>query len=174
STGADAIRVFTTRPDTLCGATFLVLAPEHPLVQKLTTADQRAAVDAYRAHAKVLIKNAPTAENREKTGVFSGSHAENPLTGAKVPVWIADYVLTDYGTGAIMAVPAHDQRDFDFAKQFKLPVIQVVRPADGEMPTDRAFEAEGTLINSGVYNGLSVEEAQKKMAADLESKKKGG
>jgi leucyl-tRNA synthetase len=172
--GADTLRVFTTRPDTLSGATFLVLAPEHPLVQKLTTDAQRAAVEAYRAQAKGLSKIARAAENREKTGVFTGSYAENPLTGAKVPVWIADYVLTDYGTGAIMAVPAHDQRDFDFAKQFKLPIVQVVKPANGEMPTDRAFEAEGTLINSGVYNGLTVEAAQKKMSADLEAKKKGG
>lgn len=172
--GTDTIRVFTTRPDTLCGATFLVLAPEHPLVQKLTTPEQRSAVDAYRSQAKGLSKIARTAENRTKTGVFSGSYAENPLTGTKVPVWIADYVLTDYGTGAIMAVPAHDQRDFDFAKQFGLPVIQVVKPDNGEMPTDRAFEAEGTLINSGSYSGLPVEEAKKKMSADLEAKKMGG
>jgi len=169
----DAIRVFTTRPDTLFGATFMVLAPEHPLVDKLTTPAQKAAVEAYRAKAKGLSKIARTAEGREKTGEFTGSYAQNPVNGEPVPIWIADYVLTDYGTGAIMAVPAHDQRDYDFARKFGLRIIQVIKPDSGEMPTDKAFEAEGTLVNSGEFNGVPVEEAQKTVAAWLEEQGKG-
>ncbi len=169
-TDKGTIRVFTTRPDTLFGATFLVLAPEHPLVSSLTAIDRKAAVEAYRESTRGLSKIVRTAENREKTGEFTGSYAENPFTGEKVPIWISDYVLTDYGTGAIMAVPAHDQRDYDFAKKFGIPIVQVIKPESGESPSDKAFEADGVLINSGPYNGLPVGEAQKKMAADLEKK----
>ncbi len=173
-TAKGMIRVFTTRPDTLFGATFLVLAPEHPMVESLTTSDRKAAVDSYRQQAKGLTKIARTAENREKTGEFTGGYAENPFTGSKTPIWIADYVLTDYGTGAIMAVPAHDQRDYDFAKKFQIPIIQVIKPESGEMPNDRAYAEDGVLINSGPYTGLKIEDAQKKMAADLEKKGLGG
>jgi len=122
-----AIRVYTTRPDTLWGATFMVLSPEHPLVDAITSAAQRPAVDAYRAMAKGETDEQRTATNREKTGVFTGAYAVNPVNGERIPVWIADYVLMGYGTGAIMAVPAHDQRDFDFARKFDLPIIQVVQ-----------------------------------------------
>ncbi len=170
----DPIRVFTTRPDTLFGATFLVLAPEHPLVDKLTAASQRPQVEAYRAAAKKLSRIARTAEGREKSGVFSGAYARNPVNGQAIPIWIADYVLTDYGTGAIMAVPAHDQRDYDFAKAFGLPVVQVVRPRDGKMPTDQAFEADGTLINSGPFDGADTDDAKKRVAEFLKEKNLGG
>jgi leucyl-tRNA synthetase len=129
--GAPAIRVFTTRPDTLFGATYMVLAPEHPLVEALTTPAQRDAVAAYRAAAAAKSEVDRQAEAKTKTGVFSGSHAINPVTGERIPVWIADYVLMGYGTGAIMAVPAHDQRDFEFATTFSLPIRAVLMAGDG-------------------------------------------
>src|SRR4051794_552942 len=122
---ADVITVFTTRPDTLYGATYMVLAPEHPLVEKITTAGQRAAVDAYRAGVAGKSERDRMAESKEKTGVFTGAFAVNPVNSEQIPVWIADYVLMGYGTGAIMAVPAHDQRDFEFATKFQLPIKQV-------------------------------------------------
>ncbi len=168
------IRVFTTRPDTLYGATFLVLAPEHPMVDALTKPDREEAVEEYREKAKNMGRIARTAENREKTGEFTGSFATNPLTGTEVPIWIADYVLTDYGTGAIMAVPAHDQRDYDFAMKYKIPIMQVIKPSEGVIPSGRAYEGDGVLVNSGPYSGLSINEAKRKMAAELEKKKQGG
>ncbi len=128
----NVLRVYTTRPDTLYGATYMVISPEHPLVDQLTTADQRSAVDAYCTAAAGKSDLERTELAKEKTGVFSGSHAINPVNGEAVPIWIADYVLISYGTGAIMAVPAHDERDFEFAEQFDLPVIAVVDP--GERP----------------------------------------
>ena len=155
------IRVFTTRPDTLFGATYLVLAPEHELVERVTTEPQRAAVRAYveRTLKMDLVRRKSV---REKTGVFTGAYARNPATGQRIPVWIADYVLAEYGTGAIMAVPAHDQRDYEFAREFGLPVVSVIVPP-GNVPTEegRAYEGPGHLENSGPFSGLSSEEAKK-------------
>jgi leucyl-tRNA synthetase len=148
----DEIVVFTTRPDTLWGATFMVLSPEHPLVDGLTTSEQADTIKAYQAAAAGKTEIDRTAEDREKTGVWTGSYAINPVNDEKIPIWIADYVLMDYGTGAIMAVPAHDQRDFAFAKQFNLPIKAVVqpldRPLDGDTMTE-AFVGEGVMVNSG-------------------------
>ncbi|MFM8947172.1 MAG: leucine--tRNA ligase, partial [Actinomycetota bacterium] len=187
---AGAITVFTTRPDTLFGATFMVLAPEHPLVETLTTADRRAAVEAYRVRAAATKDLDRTAEGREKTGEFTGSYAVNPLTGAEIPVWIADYVLMGYGTGAIMAVPCGDQRDFEFARQFGLPIPAIQRPpaawfeahsipvpADDRAdtaPWPAAFVGDGTYINSSreglSLDGLdSVEEGKRVVNTWLES-----
>ena len=136
--GGDTIRVFTTRPDTIFGATFMVLAPEHPLVDALTTADQREEVEAYRkaAAAKDLVSR--KVGEREKTGVFTGGYAINPATGQPIPVWIADYVLMEYGTGAIMAVPGHDERDFEFAQKFGLPIVRVVAGGESGRQAARA------------------------------------
>jgi leucyl-tRNA synthetase len=170
----DSVTVFTTRPDTLFGATYLVLAPEHPLVGKITSETQRTAVEAYvkAVNAKSDLERTDLA--KEKTGVFTGAHAVNPVNGEKIPVWIADYVLTGYGTGAIMAVPAHDERDHEFAAKFALPVIQVVRPDE---PADESsvekhvcFSGEGTALNSGLLDGLRTPEAKKKIIAWLEEK----
>jgi leucyl-tRNA synthetase len=127
----EELPVFTTRPDTLWGATFMVLAPEHPLVEKLTTPEQQAAVKAYQAEAAARSEIERSAEDREKTGVWTGSYAINPVNQERIPIWIADYVLMGYGTGAIMAVPAHDQRDFEFARKFGLPIKLVVQPPQG-------------------------------------------
>ncbi len=152
----DPLEVFTTRPDTLWGATFMVLSPEHPLVEKLTTDTQRAAIAAYQAEAAAKSDLDRTAEDKEKTGVWTGSYAINPVNGAKIPIWIADYVLMGYGTGAIMAVPAHDERDFAFARKFGLDVIVVVQPED--LPLDgatmtAAWPGEGVMVNSGPLDG---------------------
>ncbi|HEY9761282.1 MAG TPA: leucine--tRNA ligase [Trichocoleus sp.] len=155
--GGDELPVFTTRPDTLWGATFMVLSPEHPLVEKLTTAEQADAVKAYQAEASGKSDIDRTAEDREKTGVWTGSYAINPVNEARIPIWIADYVLMGYGTGAIMAVPAHDQRDFAFARKFGLPVKVVVQPAgqslDGDTMTE-AWPGEGSMVNSGPLDGV--------------------
>ncbi|MDR3229711.1 MAG: leucine--tRNA ligase [Puniceicoccales bacterium] len=163
------IAVYTTRPDTLFGATYMVLAPEHTLVPHLTHPSQRAAVEAYIASVRNKSDLERTDLAKDKTGVFTGSYALNPVNGARIPIWIADYVLTGYGTGAIMAVPAHDQRDWEFAKKFNLPVIPVIAPPAGT-PVDitkSAFEAEGTLVNSGAYNGLPVAEAKRRVTENL-------
>ena len=155
----DEIKVYTTRPDTLWGASFMVLSPEHPLVEKLTTPDQAKAVAEYQTAAAAMSDIDRTAENREKTGVWTGSYAVNPVNGEKIPVWIADYVLVDYGTGAIMAVPAHDQRDFEFARKFDLPVKAVVQP-EGETLDGTTMEAAyadgGVMVNSGPLDGVSA------------------
>ncbi|MDE2944589.1 MAG: leucine--tRNA ligase [Gemmatimonadota bacterium] len=168
----DRIEVFTTRPDTLFGATFMVLAPEHPLVERLTTDERRADVEAYvRAAAAVDLVERQKTDEREKTGVFTGGYARNPATREDIPVWVADYVLMDYGTGAIMAVPGHDQRDFDFARQFGLDIVQVVcsRAAlpEGADPADiGGGEAEAAfvehtpdeiLVNSGRFSGMEAD-----------------
>jgi leucyl-tRNA synthetase len=153
----DELPIFTTRPDTLWGATFMVLSPEHPLVAKLTTKEQVAAVQAYQTQAAAETEIERTAENREKTGVWTGSSAINPVNGDRIPVWIADYVLMGYGTGAIMAVPAHDQRDFDFAKKFDLPIKVVVQPVDQELDGKTLTEAyphDGVMVNSEELNGI--------------------
>ena len=151
----EKITVYTTRPDTLHGATFMVLAPEHKLAAGLATPDQKEAVDAY-IYAASMKSNVNRMQDKEKTGVFTGSYATNPLNGAKVPIWLSDYVLADYGTGAIMCVPAHDDRDFEFAKKFDIPIIQVIAK-DGkaiENMTEAYTEASGTMINSGDWNGM--------------------
>jgi leucyl-tRNA synthetase len=178
----EMIEVFTTRPDTLFGATFMVLAPEHPLVDSLTTDERRTEVSAYRdAAAAVDLVERRKTDDKTKTGVFTGGYAVNPATGQKVPVWIADYVLMEYGTGAIMAVPAHDQRDFEFARQFGLEIRPVVAPPDlakaAKDPTavelelgDQAFveHAEGErLINSGEFSGLTAVEGGERIVATL-------
>ncbi|MEL6899881.1 MAG: leucine--tRNA ligase [Cyanobacteria bacterium J06606_4] len=158
----DEFEIYTTRPDTLWGATFMVVSPEHPLIEKLTTTEQAEAVKAYQAAAANLSTIDRTAEGREKTGVWTGSYAVNPVNGEKIPIWTADYVMMDYGTGAIMAVPAHDQRDFDFAKKFDLPVKVVVQPEDGanEKALDgatltEAYPHDGVMVNSGPLNGIA-------------------
>ncbi|MEL7434094.1 MAG: leucine--tRNA ligase, partial [Chloroflexota bacterium] len=157
--GHDAdITVFTTRPDTLWGATFMVLAPEHKLVDKITTDAQREAVDAYIDAASRATEIERMTEDREKTGVATGAYAINPVSGAKVPIWIADYVMISYGTGAIMAVPFGDQRDFEFARKFNLDIIAVVKPDDAdEVPNpdemQEAYAGSGTMVNSGAING---------------------
>ena len=151
----EKITVYTTRPDTLHGATFMVLAPEHKLAASLATPDQKEAVDAY-IYAASMKSNVDRMQDKEKTGVFTGSYATNPLNGARVPIWLSDYVLADYGTGAIMCVPAHDDRDFEFAKKFDIPIIQVIAK-DGkaiENMTEAYTEASGTMINSGDWNGM--------------------
>jgi len=164
--------VYTTRPDTLFGATYVVLSPEHPLIEFIKykiTDGQREAVDDYIKFAAQKSDLERTDLAKEKTGVFTGAYAINPVNGEKIPIWIADYVLASYGTGAIMAVPAHDERDFEFAKKFNLPVLQVVQPPDAK--TDwQGFTDDGTAVNSGFLNGLPTAEAKKKITAWLEEK----
>jgi leucyl-tRNA synthetase len=156
------IRVFTTRPDTVFGATYMVLAPEHPLVERVTTPEQRDAVDAYRrqASAQDLVTRKKT--DKTKTGVWTGGYAVNPATKQEIPVWIADYVLMEYGTGAIMAVPGHDERDFEFATEFGLAVVRVVAGEgdDAETPLAEAYTGPGRLVNSGQFDGTDVGEAK--------------
>jgi leucyl-tRNA synthetase len=159
----DPIEIFTTRPDTLWGATFMVLAPEHPLVQKLTTADQTRDVETYIQQAARQSDIDREALDKEKTGVFTGGYAINPVNQERIPIWIADYVLMTYGTGAIMAVPAHDQRDFEFARKYNLEVRVVIQPADIE-PLDGAsmkasVPAYGVMVNSGVLTGTTGDQA---------------
>ena len=171
----DVLRIYTTRPDTLFGATYMVIAPEHPFVARLTTPDQKAAVDAYVAKAASKSDRERQEVTKEKTGVFTGSYAINPVNGQPTPIWIADYVLISYGTGAIMAVPAHDERDFAFAQQFQIPVVAVVDPgnakdADREavLAGQTCFAEYGVAINSGAYNGLPTKEFKERITADLE------
>ncbi len=161
------IRVFTTRPDTLFGATYMVLAPEHPLVDVLTTKEQRAAVDAYLEESSRKSDMERTELNKEKTGVFSGGFAINPVNGERIPVWIADYVLISYGTGAIMAVPGHDQRDWDFASKYRIPIVEVISGGDVSV---EAYTGDGILVNSQILNGLPVEEAKEKIASWLDER----
>jgi leucyl-tRNA synthetase len=170
---AEKIRVFTTRPDTLFGATYMVLSPEHKLVRQITTPEQAAAVKQYQEFAATKSDLERTELAKEKTGVWTGAYALNPVNGEKIPIWIADYVLATYGTGAIMAVPAHDERDFEFAKKFNLPVVQVVQPPDSSVDWQGFCEA-GTAVNSSTaeiaLNGLPTAEAKKKITTWLESK----
>ncbi|MDR2028991.1 MAG: leucine--tRNA ligase [Treponema sp.] len=172
-----SIEIYTTRPDTLFGATYMVLAPEHPLVERITTAEQKAAVAAYLEAAAKKSDLERTDLAKDKTGVFSGAYAINPVNDARIPIWIADYVLISYGTGAIMAVPAHDERDWDFAKAFNLPIIQVVSPSPpGGGPADSPEEpaecttAEGWAVNSGQFNGLPTAEAMERITRWLEER----
>jgi len=167
----EELRVFTTRPDTLHGATYMVLSPEHPLVDKITAPEKRAEVEAYQASARRKSDLERTELAKGKTGVFTGAHAVNPVNGHKIPVWIADYVLATYGTGAIMAVPAHDDRDFEFATVFNLPIVEVVRPQNGETALPRAaYVGDGINVNSGDLNGLPTAQAKEKITKQLEAK----
>ena len=159
---SDELEIFTTRPDTLWGATFMVLAPEHPLVQAVTTAERQADVEAYQRAAASLDEIERSAADKEKTGVFTGGYAVNPVNGEQIPIWIADYVMMGYGTGAIMAVPAHDTRDFAFATQYGLEIRRVITGPDGASgPLDEAWVSkdEGELINSGPFDGTPASEA---------------
>ncbi len=166
----EKLTVYTTRPDTLFGATYLVLAPEHPLVAQITTGGQRPAVDHYIKAAAAKSERDRQDASKEKSGVFTGAHALNPVNNERLPVWISDYVLTGYGTGAIMAVPAHDERDHEFAGKFRLPVIEVVQPAQ---PVEGCFTGEGTAINSGLLDGLPTAEAKGKITDWLEERRLG-
>ncbi|MBN8250748.1 leucine--tRNA ligase [Priestia flexa] len=166
----ETFTVFTTRPDTLFGATYAVLAPEHPFVDKITTAEQKAVVDAYIEKIKSKSDLERTDLAKDKTGVFTGAYAINPVNGEKMPIWIADYVLMSYGTGAIMAVPAHDERDYEFAVKFELPIKEVV--AGGDVSKE-AYTGDGEHVNSDFLNGLNKEEAIENMIAWLETNKKG-
>jgi leucyl-tRNA synthetase len=164
-----AIRFFTTRPDTIYGATFMVLAPEHPLVPTITTPAQKAAVDAYVLQAKNESDIDRTSAERPKTGVDTGAFATNVFSGQRIPIWIADYVLATYGTGAIMAVPAHDERDFAFARQFGLPIKEVVSPDGVEHPSvDAPYTGDGVMVRSGPYSGTPSEVGKKTIAAEAE------
>ncbi len=169
SNSESQITVFTTRPDTLFGATYMVLSPEHKLVAEITTAEQNQAVEDYKRFAAGKSDLERTELAKEKSGVFTGAYAINPVNGEKIPIWIADYVLASYGTGAIMAVPAHDTRDFEFAQKFNLPVIQVVQPNEAKAAW-QGFTDDGTAVNSGFLNGLPTVEAKKKISAWLEEK----
>jgi leucyl-tRNA synthetase len=170
----DEIKVFTTRPDTLFGATYMVLAPEHPLAAKLTTVAQKADVDAYAAAARNKSDMERTELQKDKTGVFTGACAVNPVNEKRIPIWIADYVLASYGTGAIMAVPAHDERDHEFASRYGIPVVSVVKPAGGAKAEEgKAFSGEGVAVGSGFLDGKPTVEAKKAMTAWLEEKKLG-
>ncbi|QHU93949.1 leucine--tRNA ligase [Candidatus Saccharibacteria bacterium oral taxon 488] len=162
----DVITVFTTRPDTLFGATYVALAPEHPLVSQLVNADTRAKVESY-VQAAQKKSDVERQENKDKTGVFTGSYAINPVNGQKVPIWVADYILGGYGTGAIMAVPAHDERDLEFAEKFDLPVVQVIEKPENSADAG-CYAGEGELINSGDFDGLRSEEAREQVVAWLE------
>jgi leucyl-tRNA synthetase len=164
--GPGELVAFTTRPDTLFGATYCVLAPEHPLLPGIVAPEARPAVDAYVARAEALGEAARTDAGRAKTGVSTGAHVINPANGGRLPVWVADYVLGSYGTGAIMAVPGHDQRDHDFARAFGLPVVKVVDGGVGVQ--EAAHEGDGHMVNSGFLDGLSVAEAKRAMVAWLQ------
>lgn len=166
----ESFTVFTTRADTLFGATYCVLAPEHELVDKITTKEQEEAVRAYQLEAAKQSEIERTSTVKEKTGVFTGAYAINPVNGKEIPIWISDYVLASYGTGAIMAVPAHDERDYDFAKKFGLEIIQVLKGKEEENTDDKAMTGDGIHINSGFLDGLNKEEALNKMYDYLEEK----
>ncbi len=161
----EPIPVFTTRPDTVFGATYVVLAPEHKLVERITTPERRAEVEAYVERARNQTEIERLNVEREKTGVFTGAYAINPATGVRIPIWVADYVLVGYGTGAIMAVPGHDERDYEFARKFGLPIVEVVASEAGI--AEAAWTGPGTMINSGRFDGLDSEEAKRAIVAWL-------
>ncbi len=173
--GAERIKFFTTRPDTVYGATFMVLAPEHPLVTKITTAARKQAVEDYVARARNMAEIERTSAEREKTGVDTGAFAMNEFSGEKIPIWVADYVLASYGTGAIMAVPAHDERDFEFAKRYRLPIREVISP-DGkehdEMPA--ADVGEGVMVRSGPFSGMPSEKGKGAVTEEAKRRDIGG
>jgi len=163
------IRVFTTRPDTVFGMTFAVLAPEHPLVDELTSPEQRSAVEAYKFKARRLSEIDRLSTERERDGVFSGAYAINPMNGQEIPLYVADYVLMTYGTGAIMAVPGHDERDFDFARRYNLRIPVVIAPPgwDGK-PLEASYAGEGTMVNSGPFDGMSSRQGYEAVADEME------
>ncbi len=164
------VDVFTTRPDTLFGATFMVLAPEHPIVQQITTPENIGAVQDYIEKTRQESELFRETVEREKTGVFTGAYAINPVNNAKIPIWIADYCLIHYGSGAVMCVPGHDRRDFEFAKKFALPVVQVISP-DGKVNEKLLpYIESGFNLNSGQYNGQKSEDAKQKITEDLKKK----
>ncbi len=165
------ITVYTTRPDTLHGCTFMVLAPEYAHLAELVKPEYKEAVDEYCFDASVK-SSVDRMTDKEKTGTFTGSYCINPVNGKEIPIWVADYVLADYGTGAVMCVPAHDERDFAFAKKFDLPIIPVIKPMDGELPKEleQAFAGEGIVINSGDWNGMTVTEAKQKVPFLMEER----
>lgn len=175
ATESDAadITVFSTRPDTLFGATFLVLAPEHPLAQHLARGDAQETVLAYIAEAVKKSEIERTNDTKDKTGVFTGSYAINPATGDRIPIWVADYVLGGYGTGAVMAVPAHDERDAAFAEKYELPIVTVIERPDDDPDTDQCYHGEGVLVNSGAFDGMRSEDAREQIVAWLEQEGRG-
>ncbi len=168
STKHDTIKVFTTRPDTLFGATFLVLAPEHPIIPKIANKDVMQKIDRYRTET-LKKSEIERQENKEKTGVFTGAYAINPATGEKIPIWVSDYVLMGYGEGAIMAVPAHDERDLAFAEKFDLPVKQVIEKPESSKDDEKCYHGEGTIINSDHFNGEQTSDAREMVVAWLEN-----
>ena len=163
------IRVFTTRVDTIFGVSFLVLAPEHPMIDKLVKDETREAVEEYCANA-IKKSEIERQENKEKTGVFTGSYAKNPLTGEKIPIWVADYVLAGYGEGAVMGVPGHDERDFAFAEKFDLPVRKVIEKPENSDDDSLCYHGEGILVNSGQFDGTKTEDAREQITAWLEER----
>jgi leucyl-tRNA synthetase len=160
----EKIKIYTTRPDTVFGVTYMVLAPEHKAVQSLSTAEQKPAIDLYIAETASKTEIERTAEGKKKTGCFTGSYCLNPFNGKQIPIWIADYALVDYGTGAVMAVPAHDQRDYEFAKTYNLPIVEVIsNPMGINVLESHAFVDNGTLVNSDIFDGSDNESAKKKI-----------
>ena len=168
----ETFRVFTTRADTLFGVSYVVLAPEHPLVDKITTPEQKEAVEAYRIAASKTNEIERLSTAREKTGVFTGAYCINPINNERVPVWVADYVLYSYGTGAVMGVASHDERDYIFAKKHNLKIQRVIRSKDGS-PDELPFTDYGVLVNSGKFDGLTTEEAKVKIVEELAKSGKG-
>jgi leucyl-tRNA synthetase len=161
---SEKIKIYTTRPDTVFGVTYMVLAPEHKLVRELTTPEQKSAIDLYISETASKTEIERTAEGKKKTGCFTGSYCINPYTGKSIPIWIADYALVDYGTGAVMAVPAHDQRDYEFAKTYDLPILEVISNPNGKSVLGtQAFVENGILVNSNNFDGLDNESAKKKI-----------
>ncbi|NJK35676.1 MAG: leucine--tRNA ligase [Oscillatoriales cyanobacterium SM2_2_1] len=165
----NGITVFTTRPDTVYGVTYLVLAPEHPLVEPLTTPEQAIAVAEFIEATKILSEQDRTAEDRPKRGVATGAYALHPFTGSQIPIWIADYVLGEYGTGAVMGVPAHDVRDYAFAQQYKLPIRTVIQPGDRPWTERAAYTEPGTIVNSGQFDGMDSQQAKTKIVEYAET-----
>lgn len=172
--GGGDFTVFTTRADTLCGCTYVVISPEHPLVDKITTSVQAPAVREYQEYAARATEIDRLSTTREKTGVFTGAYAVNPINGRQVPIWTADYVLASYGTGCVMAVPAHDERDFAFAEKYNLPIERVINAKDKDTDDKLPFTEHGILVNSGKYDGLTTEEGKKAILEDLGKEGRGG
>src|SRR5256885_3219557 len=167
----ESVRIYTTRPDTLFGATFMVLAPEHPLVERVTTEKHRARVREYVEKARKETEIERLSTEREKTGVATGGFAINPVNGERIAIWVADYVLVTYGTGAIMAVPAHDERDFEFAVRYDLPIREVIAPPTGPQDGLReAYLGPGVTVNSGQFDGLDAATAFERICDLLEAK----
>lgn len=164
---SEALRIYTTRPDTLYGATYMVIAPEHPMVGRLTSSQQKQAVESYCQQASFKSDRERTEGEKAKTGVFTGSYAINPVHGEPIPIWIADYVLASYGTGAIMAVPAHDDRDYEFARSYQLPIRVVVRPQQGDAAPGECFTGLGIAVDSGPFTGVDSQTVKQKITQSL-------